>query len=154
MLPWKPEFQSDLAQNLMQPFPHLNDASDKIWLQSAHWLRRYSCLKVWADARTDGRTPARVPSYKLTLWASGSGELKSLLEPRRMAAVSVLETRQRRVLNVGMTFSFRGSTSHNIRKLKHYGHFDLPFCGFTYSCVGRLKLRDLTGSGTLWKGNC
>ena len=28
------------------------------------------------DARTDGRTPARVPSYKLTLWAFGSGELK------------------------------------------------------------------------------
>ena len=25
---------------------------------------------------TDGRAPARVPSYKLTLWAFGSGELK------------------------------------------------------------------------------
>ena len=30
LLPWKPEFQSDLAKNLMQPFPHPNDASDKI----------------------------------------------------------------------------------------------------------------------------
>ena len=29
------------------------------------------------DARTDARTPARVPSYKLTLWAFGSGELKT-----------------------------------------------------------------------------
>ena len=29
-LPWKPEFQSDLAQNLMQPFSYPNDASDKI----------------------------------------------------------------------------------------------------------------------------
>ena len=29
MLPWKPEFQSDLAQNLMQPFPRPNDASDQ-----------------------------------------------------------------------------------------------------------------------------
>ena len=28
------------------------------------------------DARTDTRTPARVPSYKLTLRALGSGELK------------------------------------------------------------------------------
>ena len=28
------------------------------------------------DGRTDTRTPARVPSYKLTLWAFGSGELK------------------------------------------------------------------------------
>ena len=31
-LPWKPEFWSDLHQNLMQSFPHLNDASDKLWL--------------------------------------------------------------------------------------------------------------------------
>ena len=29
-LAWKPEFQSDLAQNITQPFPHPNDASDKI----------------------------------------------------------------------------------------------------------------------------
>ena len=40
------------GQNLMQPFPHPNDASDKIWLQSACWLRRYSCLKVWTHGRT------------------------------------------------------------------------------------------------------
>ena len=30
LLPWKPEFLSNLAQNQMQPFPHPNDASDKI----------------------------------------------------------------------------------------------------------------------------
>ena len=29
------------------------------------------------DARMHGRTPARVPSYKLTLWAFDSGELKN-----------------------------------------------------------------------------
>ena len=29
-LPWKPEIRSDLAQNLMQPFPHPNNASDNI----------------------------------------------------------------------------------------------------------------------------
>ena len=28
------------------------------------------------DGHMDARTPARVPSYKLTLWAFGSGELK------------------------------------------------------------------------------
>ena len=28
-LPWKPEFWSDQAQNLMKPFPLPNDASDK-----------------------------------------------------------------------------------------------------------------------------
>ena len=37
LLPWKPEFWSDLAQNLMQAFHHPNDASDKIWLESAPW---------------------------------------------------------------------------------------------------------------------
>ena len=30
LLPWKPEW--DLAQNLMQPIPHPNDAPDEIWL--------------------------------------------------------------------------------------------------------------------------
>ena len=29
------------------------------------------------DARTDAQTPARVQSYKLTLWAFSSGELKT-----------------------------------------------------------------------------
>ena len=61
------QFQSDLAQNLMQPIPHPNDAPDEIRLRSAGWSQRYSCLKVWTDALTDGRTPARVPYYKLTL---------------------------------------------------------------------------------------
>ena len=36
-------------------------------------------IHVWkcgrTHARMDARTPARVPSYKLTLWAFGSGEL-------------------------------------------------------------------------------
>ena len=40
-LPWTPEFRSDLAQNLKQLFPHPNDASDKIWLQSVHWAQIY-----------------------------------------------------------------------------------------------------------------
>ena len=43
---------SDLAQNLMQPFPHPNDGSVKISLRLAHWLRRYSSLKMFTDART------------------------------------------------------------------------------------------------------
>ena len=32
------------------------------------------------DGRTDARTPVRVPSYKLTLWAFGSGELTIRLQ--------------------------------------------------------------------------
>ena len=51
-MPWKPEFQSYLVQNLMQSIPHPNDASDKIWLRLAHWLRRYSSLKMFTDALT------------------------------------------------------------------------------------------------------
>ena len=57
-LPWKTEFKSDLAQNLMNPFFHPNDASDKNWLQSACWLQRYSCLKVLTDGGTHTRTDA------------------------------------------------------------------------------------------------
>ena len=64
---WKPEFQSYLVQNLMQSIPHPNDASDKIWLRLAHWLRRYSSLKMFTDPRTHARTPDRPVYYKLTL---------------------------------------------------------------------------------------
>ena len=48
-LPWTPEFRSDLAQNLMQPFPHPNDGLDNISLRLAHWLRRYISLKIFTD---------------------------------------------------------------------------------------------------------
>ena len=34
-LPWTQEFRSNLAQNLLQPFPHPNDGSDKIVLRLA-----------------------------------------------------------------------------------------------------------------------
>ena len=54
--PWTPEFQSDLAQNLMQPFLHPNDGSDKILLRLAHWLRRYSSLKMSTDTQPDTQT--------------------------------------------------------------------------------------------------
>ena len=46
LLQWKPEFKCYLVQNLMQSIPHPNNASDKIWLNSECWLRRYSYLKV------------------------------------------------------------------------------------------------------------
>ena len=36
-------------------------------------------IHVWKCGRTHGRMPARVPSYKLTLWAFGSGELITTL---------------------------------------------------------------------------
>ena len=57
----------------MQAFPHSNDASDKIWLQSAPWS---IFMFEIVNGHTHTRTPARVLSYKLTLWAFGSGELK------------------------------------------------------------------------------
>ena len=47
MLPWKPEFWSNLPQNLMQPFPQPNDATHKILSRLANWLQRYSSSKVW-----------------------------------------------------------------------------------------------------------
>ena len=44
---WKPEFWSSLPVNLMQPFPHPNDATHKFWSRLANWLQSYSSSKVW-----------------------------------------------------------------------------------------------------------
>ena len=55
-VPWTPEFRSDLTQNLMQPFPYPNDGSDKISLRLAHWLQRYSSLKMSTDTQTHSQT--------------------------------------------------------------------------------------------------
>ena len=74
LLPWKPEFWSNLPQNRMQTFPHPSDATHKIWTRVANWLQTYSSLKVWTMT-TDGRRP--LVYYQLTLWAFGSGELKT-----------------------------------------------------------------------------
>ena len=41
------------CQNPMQLFPPPNDASDKIWLWSVHWLKRYACLKLLRRRTTD-----------------------------------------------------------------------------------------------------
>ena len=40
-------------------FPHPNDGSDKISLRFAHWLRRYSSLKMFTHGRMQGRTHGR-----------------------------------------------------------------------------------------------
>ena len=47
MLPWKPELWSNLPKNLIQPFPHPNDATHKILSRLTNWLQRYSSSKVW-----------------------------------------------------------------------------------------------------------
>ena len=39
--------QVNLPQNLMQPFPHPNDATHKIWSRLTNWLQRHSSSKVW-----------------------------------------------------------------------------------------------------------
>ena len=47
------EDQTENEKNLIQPFPHPNDGSDKISLRLAHWLRRYSSLKMFTHRHTD-----------------------------------------------------------------------------------------------------
>ena len=42
-----PKCQVNLPQNLMQSFPHPNDATHKIWSRLTNWLQRYSSSKVW-----------------------------------------------------------------------------------------------------------
>ena len=58
----------------MQPFPYPSDATHKIWSRLANWLQRYSSLKVWTTTDDDD---GPLVYYKLTLWAFGSGELKT-----------------------------------------------------------------------------
>ena len=70
LLPWKPEFWSNLSQNLMQPFPQPSDATHKILSRLTNWLQRYSSLKVWT---TD---------FNLILWAFSLGELKNTSSPK------------------------------------------------------------------------
>ena len=52
----------------MQPFPQPNNASDKIWLRSAHWLQRYSCLKLWTT-KDRHRSPISSPTSLRLRWA-------------------------------------------------------------------------------------
>ena len=65
----------------MQPIPYPNNAPDEILQRSASWSQRYSCLKVWTDGRTQGRTHGRrLESHTIAKpGASGSGEPKSIL---------------------------------------------------------------------------
>ena len=65
-LPWTPEFRSDLAQNLMQPFPHPNDGS------GCGDIQVKKCLQTHRHtARHKARqTTARLVYYKLTFQPS------------------------------------------------------------------------------------
>ena len=47
------------SEKILQPFPLPNGALDKIWLQSVHWLRRYSCLKMLTLIHIDTQTQRR-----------------------------------------------------------------------------------------------
>ena len=69
----------------MQPFPHPNAGSDKISLRLAHWLPRYSSLKIVTDTQPDTQMTARLVYYKLIL----SGELKTV-NPRKVGGVMTL----------------------------------------------------------------
>ena len=84
LLPWTPEFWSNMPQNIVQPFPIPSDATHKIWSRLANWLQRYSSLKVWTTTTDDDngqwrRTDRPLVYYKLTLWAFSSDELTNAL---------------------------------------------------------------------------
>ena len=46
LLPWTPEFLSNMPQNIMQPFPIPSDATHKNRSRLANWPQRYSSSKV------------------------------------------------------------------------------------------------------------
>ena len=71
-----------LIQSAPKPyaaFPHPSDATHKIWSRLANWLQRYSSLNVWTTMTDEWwwTDDWLLVYYKLTLWAFGSGELKS-----------------------------------------------------------------------------
>ena len=70
LLPWKPEFWSNLPPNLMQPFPNPSDA--------IHNLIKIGQLasEIFKFESVDNDDGPLV-NYKLTLWALSSQELKS-----------------------------------------------------------------------------
>ena len=73
LLPWSPQLWSDLPKNLMQPFPHPKNATDKIWLKLTSWSWEISS-KVWTATDEDD---GALLYYNLILRAFGSSELKS-----------------------------------------------------------------------------
>ena len=73
LLPWKPEFWSDLAQYLMQPILHPNTAPDGIWVQSAGWSQRYHVWKCRESKQYSFILDAQDNSY-LCKWWSGVAE--------------------------------------------------------------------------------
>ena len=76
LLPWKPEFWSDLTQNLMQSVPHPNDASDEILIiigQLVSEIFMFESVDTQTDTRTQG---CRLESHTISSpWAFSSGEL-------------------------------------------------------------------------------
>ena len=71
LLPWKPEFWSNLPQNIMQLFTHPSDATHKI---DQDWPTDFRDIQVWKCGwrQTDD---GPMVYYKLTLRAFSSGEL-------------------------------------------------------------------------------
>ena len=57
-LPWTSEIQSDLAQNLLQPFSNPIDGSDKISLRLV--------AEIFKFENVNTQTTARLVNYKLT----------------------------------------------------------------------------------------
>ena len=72
---WRPSWSCDLDHLYKLSFPLPMDAPHEVWLKLAKQFQRRRSLKLWT---TEGRrTDAGPwPSYKLTLLAFGSGELK------------------------------------------------------------------------------
>ena len=73
--PWRPAWSCDQDHLSQLSFPNPIEAPYEIWLWLAQWFLR-RCLKSVDD--DDGRrTTEAYLSYKLTIWAFGSGELKT-----------------------------------------------------------------------------
>ena len=119
LLPWKPEFSSNLSQNVMQPFPPPQ------WCYTSNLIKIgqlaseiYKFERVVNGRRRTDDGP--LVYYKLTLWAFGSGELTT--RAKGQADSSFPADNHRRLSKIKWTKSPRRTWSGRTLtiKINHY----------------------------------
>ena len=106
-----PKFEWELSVAMETRVPIRSNPKTNAAFPPSQWcleLLKFDCdwntgcrdIHVWKCEQTDGRTPARVPSYKLTLWAFGSGELKTIEMYTALSKVSHMHAHKHACMNM------------------------------------------------------
>ena len=90
-LTWVQRATVNLPQNLMQPFPHPNDAIHKIWSRLANWLQRYSSSKVWNFRHS------RASNSKMSSWFGPKSNSTKLLCLSWLATLMMIQSKMNKL---------------------------------------------------------